>query len=190
MTLQEKLKTATNQLHTKLETLMYVNEIMQKKLSIEEYRQILTTNYKVHQVYEGEIFKHLPDEFSQKLINKARLKLPALTADVEQADIILPTILPSADSEIFTNPYRAIGAMYVLEGATLGGHVIYKKLKGNPNFDNSNLNFNYYQVYGDQLMNNWVSFVQAVNSLNDEHHDEVIKGANLMFNKIVEIAAA
>ena len=50
--LQKVLKEATNTKHTQLEALMHVDKIMYGTLTPEEYRQILTINYKVHQVIE------------------------------------------------------------------------------------------------------------------------------------------
>ena len=50
--LQKVLKEATNAKHTQLEALMHVDKIMYGTLTPEEYRQILTINYKVHQVIE------------------------------------------------------------------------------------------------------------------------------------------
>jgi len=45
------LRTVTADRHKALEAMMFVNEIMNHSLSVEEYKTLLTVNYIVHQKY-------------------------------------------------------------------------------------------------------------------------------------------
>lgn len=56
---------------------------------------------------------------------------------------------------------EALGALYVLEGATLGGQVIIKRLKKNEPF--STLPLAYYNVYADHTGVMWTQFLENIN---------------------------
>ena len=182
MTLQEKLKAATSSEHDQLETQMFVGQIMSKMLSIEQYHKILMTNYLIHASYEEMLCSTIPADLAKTLNLEERKKLKALEKDLLQAELA-PAVVVTPNNRNWTL-WSALGAMYVLEGATLGGKVIYKQLLANPNFTNSRLDLNYYNIYGDQLMAKWTQFVTILNSVKEEHHQEVIDGAKAMFNEI------
>jgi heme oxygenase len=83
------------------------------------------------------------------------------------------------------NDAELLGAMYVLEGATLGGSVIVKRLKTNPNFEG--LNLNYYQIYGEQLIPMWKKFCEVLNQQPETSFDDAVNGAKKMFNYIAAV---
>jgi heme oxygenase len=188
--LQEKLKNATNINHDQLESLMYVEEIMNKTLSFKQYKSLLVTNYLVHKQYENVVHKMLPDSLRLKLNVEKRSKLSALEKDL--LEIGLNTFqlehqfnkLPVLDF----NESSVLGAMYVLEGATMGGNVIYKKLKLNPNFNTQEYQFHYYNIYKDLLIPNWMLFVKSINETRETDEEEAINGAVTMFDAIAEIS--
>lgn len=188
--LQEKLKENTRAQHDRLEQLMLVDEIMNRTITLPQYRRILTINFLTHRDYEEVLLKSLGSDLRTKLDVNKRIKLPALELDLLEAGLnnedLNEEFKPFGEqgySESF-----AIGAMYVLEGATLGGNVIQKQLAQNPNF-NEQIGLHYYRAYGKDLMVNWKAFVSTINSLPDDMHEEAIDGANFMFSKIADIAA-
>jgi heme oxygenase len=186
MTLQEKLKAATTTEHDDLEEKMFVGNIMSKTLSIAQYKQLLLTNYLIHANYETEIFSKIEASIAESLHLDERAKLGALEKDLVQAALPPATIvIPNYRN---WTPWKALGAMYVLEGATMGGKVIYKQLLANPNFSKVNFKFNYYHCYGDQLMSKWTEFVTVLNTTDEAHHAEVIEGAKVMFAEIARMA--
>lgn len=188
MTLQEKLKSTTQSLHNELEQKMFVQHIMQKTLHTEQYKKLLACNYLVHWLYEEEIFNKLTNDVALSIDIEKRKKLTSLMLDLNDAKINKQSLeqLPINIIE-FKNEYAALGAMYVLEGATLGGSVIIKQLRLNLNFDPS-FNFNYYGVYGKDLITNWQQFLSQLNAIPEAHHDEVICGAENMFKEIIKIS--
>lgn len=163
--LQEILKQATSNQHDQLEQLMFVDKIMNGSLSIEDYKQILLTNYIVHASLEQALYENLDSSLQLELQINKRIKLAVLEQDLQELNIAQPEIKPDKNSiQIPQNNAAVLGAMYVLEGATLGGNVIVKRLKSNPNLQNKHLNFYYYQIYGSDLVTNWKSFCQVLNT--------------------------
>lgn len=193
--LQEQLKLETQGQHDMLEKLMYVDDIMNKTLSIDQYKEILITNFLVHYIFEDRIFSALDEDLKLKIGTEERVKLGALYKDIEEAGLDVEAIkvtyeeLMQEEGRAFEEGTVALGALYVLEGATLGGNVIQKKLKLNENFASLSLSFYYYTVYESNLMPKWISFVDALNqSIPESEHERVIKGAEEMFAWISKVA--
>lgn len=174
--LQEILKSATKDNHDELEELMFVNEIMNKTITLQQYKTLLATNYVVHAAIESKLHEALNTELKDTLNIDNRHKLQALEQDLAEMEID-KNKFDSLDFDFLTqrtyDTAAALGAMYVLEGATLGGHVIQKKLRANPAFEN--LNLNYYTVYAQNLMPNWLSFVEVLNTALPENDYPVAK---------------
>ncbi|RYE33050.1 MAG: hypothetical protein EOP42_08705 [Sphingobacteriaceae bacterium] len=182
--LQETLKQATNNQHDYLEQLMFVDNIMNGTLSVEEYKQILTTNYFVHAVLEKSLFENLNPDLQSELQIDKRFKLAALTKDLQELNIDLPNTDLTKNYAVNTeNDAAILGALYVLEGATLGGNVIVKKLKVNSFLQPYNLSFYYYQVYGENLVANWKQFCQVLNtSVDTDAYETSIQNALKVFD--------
>jgi len=190
--LQEILKSATAANHNELESLMFVNEIMNKTLTLQQYKTLLATNYIVHATLEIHLHESLDDDLKQKLDIGKRNKLAALEQDLlemgmkkEELDVMGLDFLRLQDA----GNAVSLGAMYVLEGATLGGHVIHKKLKANPAFEN--LGLHYYSVYDKNLMPNWLTFVNVLNtSVPASDYTLATESAVNMFSHIAEVSKA
>ncbi len=186
--LQTALKEATTSYHSKLEQLMYVDEIINSTLTLQQYKQLLTTNYLVYASCENFLFNSLSSELAGKLNIKKRNKINALIADIDELKMMIPEkkntdhqlIIPENDAAI-------LGALYVLEGATLGGNVIEKKLSNNIGITYLNLNFHYYQVYGSSLITYWKEFCEVLNQQPLETHAISIDAAKKMFEYIIYV---
>ncbi len=185
--LQKILKEKTQELHDQLENLMFVSEIMNKSLSLDQYKRNIVINYAVHKQWEYQLFETLSEEMQHKLDVDLRKKLPALEKDIKELNIEEGEVFYHSDAQpgILKNDAFILGALYVLEGATLGGHVIAKNLSGNPNFTDQNVPLNYYSVYGENLMNNWKSFVEILDDVPEEEYHYAIEGAVMMFEKMI-----
>jgi heme oxygenase len=188
--LHETLKQATLQQHNQLEQLMFVGQIMGGTLTFDEYKKILTTNYLTHAHIEEALYTNLSAHLREKLSIEDRIKLPALLQDLEEAKITIPLTEPDT-SFVDTHTDAAIlGSMYVMEGATLGGNVIVKRLKTNPHLAPYNLDFHYYQVYGDKLVERWKQFVQVMDTtVPANEYNAAVKSAVTMFEYIASLQA-
>ncbi|WP_461453409.1 biliverdin-producing heme oxygenase [Mucilaginibacter sp.] len=185
--LHETLKSATKQNHDELERLMFVNDIMSGTLTLQQYKQILTTNYLVHKAYEAFLLDNLSPEVAQQLNIGKRQKLPALIADMQAVNIELPTVQNEEETAFEKSNASILGAMYVLEGATLGGSVIVKRLKTNPELSTLNLDFNYYQVYGSELIPYWKTFCALLDQQGEDSYDDAVNSAKKMFDCIASV---
>lgn len=185
--LQEKLKQATQANHDTLEGLMFVHQIMGGTLSLQQYKQILTTNYLVHQHFEDALANGLNPTITKDLEIYSRRKLGALAADMLEIHLDLQGLNTDLPETTFDNQAEVLGALYVLEGATLGGNVIVKRLKVNPQLNSLNLGFHYYQVYGENLVPNWKKFVAILNKQPEDTCDASVNGAKKMFEYIAAV---
>lgn len=185
------LRTETAGGHKELESLMYVNEIMNNSLSIEQYKKLLTINYIIHQKLENKLANMLDANLASELDMKSRLKLSALEKDLAYWNIDSLT-LPGLDFDLFIpekNNAEVLGALYVLEGATLGGNMIKRHILANPNFKNEEGGLNYYGVYGDELSAKWKSFISVLNdTVSEADYERCIASANHTFNNLINLS--
>jgi len=187
--LQEKLKSATSAHHDELEQLMYVHEIMNKTLTLEQYKTLLATNYIIHSAVESKLHDALDGDIRESLDIDNRNKLNALEMDLAEMNMEKEN-LDAIDFEFNLKDHRnaaSLGAMYVLEGATLGGSVIQKKLRANSAF--ADLSLNYYNVYAQNLIPNWQTFVKVLNtSVPETDHQLAEESALDMFRDIARVS--
>jgi len=185
------LRNETAENHKALESLMFVNEIMNNSLSIEQYKKLLTINYIIHQKLENALANMLDADIAAELEMNSRLKLSALEQDLNYWDIDSLT-LPGLNFELFVpqkNTAEVLGALYVLEGATLGGNVIKRHILANPNFKDHENGLNYYGVYGEALSEKWKKFVSVLNERVEEAgYQACINSANLTFGNLIHLS--
>lgn len=185
------LRTETAENHKTLESLMFVNEIMNNSLSIEQYKKLLTVNYIIHQKLENNLANMLDAGIAAALEMNSRLKLSALEKDLNYWGIDSLT-LPGLDFELYLpqkNTAEVLGALYVLEGATLGGNVIKRHILANPNFKDQDGGLNYYGVYGEELSTKWKKFVSVLNERVEEaDYERCINSANQTFNNLINLS--
>ena len=184
--LQTILKEATKTYHHQLEQLMYVDEIMNNTLTLPQYKQLLTINYLVNEEWENFLFTSLSTSLAAKLHIEKRSKRNALLADMEELKIAIPKkITTHQQLGISKNDAAILGALYVLEGATLGGNIIYKKLATNAALTHLDLHFHYYQVYGNNLITYWKEFCEVLNQQPPETDAISVQAAQQMFASII-----
>jgi heme oxygenase len=181
--IQQQLKADTRACHEELEGLMYTKEIMEGNLSLIQYGQLIVTNYRVTAGYEQAIVNVLDPLISSRIDLARRRKVDALLVDLLEAAIDVRTLTVPTEVPVEWNDRFILGCLYVLEGATLGGSFIYKKLKNNPELAMLPLNFNYYQVYRQSLIPNWNQFVLVLNEQPQSGYQEILDGAKFMFRQ-------
>jgi heme oxygenase len=92
----------------------------------------------------------------------------------------------------FTSVEEALGFMYVVEGATLGGAYILKALSRNANILAAVNEFNYYGVYGDLIGPRWKNFqaVLLANVASTTQEDTCIEAAKKAFDGFRDVFKA
>ena len=163
----QKLKEGTRVQHEEVEKQMYADEIFNKTLTSAQYKQLIITNYIFHALLEDTISAALPQNIQSQIQIDKRRKLPALEADIKELQLSVPFDTEIPVPEIH-NSNQALGVLYVMEGATLGGNVIVKHLKQTPGFNS--VQFHYYGIYQEQTGPYWKSFTDCINqSVTDDN---------------------
>lgn len=165
------LKEQTKQHHDDTEENLQSQKIFDKSYTLDDYKKLLIHNYKLISQYEPQIYEKLSNYAGLKL--NLRKKLDVLKTDLENLNLSVETdnLPQNLNSEA-----EAFGALYVMEGSTLGGNVIAKQLRRNPNF--KNVEFNYFGVYGENTGTFWQEFKSIIDEqISEEHYDDCVNGA-------------
>lgn len=165
------LKEQTKQQHDDTEAKLQSQKIFDKSYTLDDYKTLLIHNYKLINRYEPQIHDQLKDYPELKL--DLRSKIKALKTDLNNLNIKTETEIPAQNLE---NEAEAFGALYVMEGSTLGGNVIAKQLKRNPEFEN--VEFNYFGVYGENTGPFWQEFKSIIDEkMTEEQYNDCVTGA-------------
>lgn len=154
-----ELRLKTGPCHKALEQNPYSVALMAHDTTINDYRIYLEKLYGFVKPYEETVFKildtYVPDIQKRRKTALVEQDLHALGVTPENLNA-LPFIHYSMPNSIAD----AFGAMYVLEGSTLGGSIIYKRLNYLLGVDKE-LNGKYFTAYGDDSGRYWKSFIAA-----------------------------
>jgi heme oxygenase len=165
------LKEQTKQQHDDTEAQLQSQKIFDKSYTLEDYKKLLIHNYQLISRCEPQIREKLKNHTSLQL--DVRSKIKALQKDLAALNIITKNELPTHNLE---NEAEAFGALYVMEGSTLGGNVIAKQLKKNPEFVDTE--FNYFGIYGENTGTLWQEFKQILDqAVTEEHYPDCVAGA-------------
>ena len=138
------LRGRTRPLHDRLESLTLGHRIMDGSLTPAEYRQLLDWQRRAHQQLEPAVAEFTGEGY------RYRRRFPAVVASAETlATVGLPV---------------ALGILYVLEGASLGGSVILRQLRANPAL-NDEAPFDFYAAQAEWGLSQWRSFVAYAQKL-------------------------
>lgn len=176
-TLSEKLKERTKINHQNLEKKL----IGRLKLtrSLNEYAQLLSYFYSFFGGLELCINKRL--DFDAFPDYHLRRKTSAMVNDLNRMNSALPALATNQALPEIVNQQQAIGALYVIEGSTLGGQIICKMLNDQiGSIDPACLSF--FSGYGDQTYQMWNAFKLAIDEITKPDDQEiVIESANNTF---------
>ena len=161
------LKENTQKQHQLLEDKFNSNRIFEKSYSVDDYKRLIGLNYQFLLNYEKAIHEALSDDLKDKLDISSRLKLPIIIKDAENLGLHQNT---TENTKEITSEAEALGMLYVIEGASLGGNVIKKQLQKNPDF--SNVEFNYFGMYGEQIGTFWKNFTSTINTYFSEEQNK------------------
>lgn len=173
----DRLRAETRPQHDRLEEVAASDKLADGTLTAKEYEKLLEANYIAHRQLEGAVRRV---EGMAELVED-RQKLPWLEQDLQQANIDPDRVwqqqkdqLPRLDLQ---NRHQALGAQYVMEGATLGGVVILKALNQHPQLQ-THQPFHYYGCYGGDTGRQWNGFKQLLRQQVEtpEQEEEVLLG--------------
>lgn len=169
-----RLKEATRERHGEVEARM---PVLDPGLPLPGYARLLRQLQAVVEPLEAQLRERgLPAAFALD----RRLKAPLLARDLAALPAA-PRLSPSRVR--LPGLPEALGALYVLEGSTLGGRVIGRHLRGRgltPERGGA-----YFHAYGPDTGAMWRSFGEAMNGWEGDP-ERVIAGANLTFGAFAE----
>lgn len=175
--LSEKLKENTKTAHIELE-----------KVLVQKIKSIRTTNdYLEILVYFHRFFTPLEKAISSQL-EKAlpdvaqRRKSEWIMEDIQYFDPAHPPISTYPTTPQIDSHSKAIGALYVIEGSTLGGQVICKMISQKLGISTKK-GLSFFSGYGEKTGSMWENFKNFINGRNwsEEEEREIIDTANRTF---------
>lgn len=179
----EYLKQNTADYHDAAEKLFNSEKIFNKTFTLEDYKKIIHTNYLMLLHSEDKIFNSLSDKYADKLQLAERKKLPLIEKDLECLSL---ENQPASHHLEFDNEHEALGAMYVIEGSTLGGNVIAKQLSKTEGFDA--VTFNFFGCYQENTGPMWKSFKEVLDTeVAEEKYGEVLSGAKKLYSFLLNV---
>ncbi|KAA2224276.1 biliverdin-producing heme oxygenase [Chryseobacterium sediminis] len=179
----EYLKQNTADYHDAAEKLFNSEKIFNKTFTLEDYKKIIHTNYLMLLHSEDKIFSSLSDKYAEKLQLDERKKLSLIEKDLKS--LSLENQEASHNLE-FSNEHEALGAMYVIEGSTLGGNVIAKQLSKTEGFDE--VTFNFFGCYQENTGPMWKNFKEVLDTeVAEENYHEVLSGAKKLYTFLLNV---
>lgn len=178
--LSDILKQTTKVNHQELEKLV-VKQLRLVK-TIEDYIKLLQLFYSYFGGLEDKINLYIsPGNLENDF---QRRKAARLCEDIKMLGGEIKEKVQNEGLPHIENHLQAYGALYVLEGSTLGGRVIVKMLQRQLNTDEET-GFTFFTGYNDKTEEIWASFKELLNKLpqNDNGKEQIIKAANETFLK-------
>ena len=172
------LKSKTAFEHQALEEKFHSEKIMNKTFSWDDYKRMLEFNYRFIFNFEDEVFDRIPQNLAEKLNLEKRRKLPLIQKDISEIGLNISTEI---NHQEVTNFSQAMGVMYVMEGASLGGNVIAKNLENMEDF--KPLNFHFFRCYGSDTGKMWQSFKTILNEsiTTESDQQQCVIGAEMAY---------
>lgn len=178
----QELREGTAFWHRQLEDLDQSKAILAEEVTPQQYLLYLKTMYGFIKPFESAVYPQLtiPDigrRYKTALLEKDMAQLGMGPDAIAEIPLYrLPATVSNAE---------AMGMMYVIEGSTLGGAVIYKHIHKVLGLDAQN-GASYFQPYGQQAGSYWKTFREQLVafSLGQQKEQEVIAAATQTFKNI------
>ena len=113
-----------------------------------------------------------------------RRKTAAIANDINDLGGELPAVATGNNLPVITNHLQAFGALYVIEGSTLGGSIISKMMQQHLKFDGQK-GLSFFNGYGEQTQQMWDNFKSSLNVAVKSTDDEavILEAANQTFGR-------
>ncbi|MBE7176180.1 MAG: biliverdin-producing heme oxygenase [Mucilaginibacter polytrichastri] len=179
--LTEILKEETRTPHQQLEKLLMLR--LKNMSTTEEYASVLADFYGFMHPLEKKIDAFIGTDILPDY--EERRKSDALAEDMRTFGISggEKGTVPEAELPKIRNAGEAMGALYVLEGSTLGGKILTEMISKKLKMDTGK-GFSFFSSYGDRVIEMWKRFQQTLNALYTapEERRAVVAAANHTFS--------
>lgn len=179
MSILQRLKQETLPLHQQLEQRVDVFSCLQ---SLAAYRELLVAFYGFYSPLEQTLaqfeWQALGLDWAQ------RRKVPNLILDLQRLNVEVAKLAQCKQLPVLPDSASAIGCLYVLEGATLGGQIIQRELAAGLQITADN-GAAFVNSYGAQVGSMWAAFREAVVNFatSREREDRMVRAAQDTFQK-------
>lgn len=194
----ERLKEATDDLHDALEALSFNERLMGGELSPTEYGHWLRALLAIHEPLEAQIRSRSDDRLAA-VWSEQRARAEYLVDDLEQLGCSLETpdddrgvrALHAAHTTVEDvsnwETCDLLGALYVVEGSTLGGMYIAEQLREQSERLEAATSF--YTAHGRETRPMWEAFGEAMNDVVRDPEDirDCMSAARRLFAGIGEV---
>ncbi len=179
----ERLKIATSPLHRVLDHSPMLRPLLSKELTLPQYTDILTLMRQWYCLNEIFILQSLSAKHTPYSLDP-RCKLQFIDHDLRVLNRTIYVDNHTAPMISLDNSYQALGALYVLEGATQGGRFIARKIA--QHFGRDDIT-HFFASYGEQLDERWASFTQHLNQtlMTEDQIEQAIRGASSVFESMI-----
>ena len=179
----QELKKATARLHQELEELLISKTLISPEVSVQDYLTYLKRMNDVIVEVESEVFPlvqhEIPDVGGRRKSGLFQKDFQALGVIRETKPNLLGIWKPESSVGF------AMGIMYVIEGSTLGGRMIYKHVQKFLDLD-ADSGAAYFAGYSENTGNFWKEFMATLARHEEKYGNsqEIINGANHAFGVI------
>ena len=180
--LADLLKIETKVNHQQLEKSL----IKQMRLitTPEHYVKLLQLFYGYFGALEEKINEFILPHHLEEEHQFQRRKTKNIEDDIHSYGGTIPEKATDEDLPEITNHLQAFGALYVIEGSTLGGKVIAKMMQRQMETDAIE-GFTFFHGYGDETESRWAAFKKLLNKQSSDivEKDKVVGAADETFAK-------
>ena len=186
-----RLKTRTAHQHQQTEDGV---DLMSDDFTLGDYKDLLVRFYAFYQSFEARMTRAIA-EHEVDFNYAERLNAPKLVADLRSLGLTeteIAAIKSFDETPALDSPEKIFGALYVVEGSTLGGQIIARHLKAKFDRDETN-GIAFFSGYAQETGKMWNAFRAAITEFADGenvNHEEIIESANETFSKIGKALAA
>ena len=175
-----ELKEQTRAQHENLESVV---DVMNKMFTRADYETLLIKFYRFYSAVEPKVAAN--DMPANGIDATERTKLKWLERDLTALGAFdrakqLPEL---SDTPVLDTPAKALGAMYVMEGATLGGQVITRHLRQHLDLT-PETGGAFFNSYGERVGPMWKEFGAAITAFTEKngHNREIVDAAKNTFD--------
>lgn len=172
----EIVKRETAEEHQAAEDML--NPKLQGIAKTADYIAILSSFYGFYRPLQEKISGFIREQDLADIHERNSSRL--IEKDLTELGFPLENIKISIDLPRINSAASAFGALYVMEGSTLGGRMIRKMLLKNEQLNLSEKTVQFFNGYGNETGTRWRNFQEALNNQSDTN--EVVFSARQTFN--------
>ena len=198
MTIMERLKAETNDLHSHAESRTLQRTIASGEVGRDAFSAYLGQLYLVHKTLEEALEASLGKHPAITAVATAdRMRVPDLLKDMEHWQMDHESIEARHATRRFADEIEKargrdevalLGALYVLEGSTNGGRFLARALR--KSWDLGDKGLSYFDPYGDEQPHRWAAFKRDMTeaSFDPQQEDAMVEMAKKTFLAIAEVS--